>query len=147
MTTSSRDSILSRLRGALLQSAPLPDLPATGPWQTFDDPIQRFQEVLQSVGGHFIRVATIAEADRCLRQLEPWQKARVRCSLVAGLGDSTIDLDRIDDPHELENVDFAVLRGEWGVAENAAIWVTDATVKHRVLYFIPQHLEPGKVPA
>ena len=56
------------------------------------------------------------------------------------MGDSTVDLNAIDDPHALENVDFAVLHGHFGVAENAAIWVTDDTLKHRVLYFIPQRL-------
>ncbi len=30
--------------------------------------------------------------------------------------------------------------GEFGVAENGAIWVTDADVKHRAIYFIVQHL-------
>lgn len=140
MKASSRNSILTKLRSALPESAPLPDLPAVGPWQTFADPVVRFQEVLQSVGGQFVHVATIAEADTYLRHLQTWATASVRYSVVAGLGDSTLDLDRIEDPHELENVGFAVLRGELGVAENAAIWVTDATVKHRVIYFIPQHL-------
>ena len=51
-----------------------------------------------------------------------------------------MNLDGIDDPHELEKLDFAVLKGHFGVAENAAVWVTDDTVRHRVLYFIPQHL-------
>jgi L-lactate dehydrogenase complex protein LldG len=60
--------------------------------------------------------------------------------VVPGLGDSTFDLNAIDDPHQLENVDFAVLRGHFAVAENGAIWVTDDTVRHRVLYFIPQRL-------
>ncbi len=51
-----------------------------------------------------------------------------------------MDLDAIDDPHELEDVDFAVLPGEFAVAENAGVWVTDAGIKHRVIYFLPQHL-------
>ncbi len=37
-------------------------------------------------------------------------------------------------------MDYAVLRGHFCVAENGAIWVTDDTLKHRVLYFIPQHI-------
>ena len=49
-------------------------------------------------------------------------------------------LDVIDDPHNVENVDFAVLTGEFVVAENGAVWVTDETLKHRVLHFITQHL-------
>ncbi len=60
--------------------------------------------------------------------------------MVPGIGDTTFDIAKVDDPHHLENVDCAVLRGHFCVAENGAIWVTDDNVKHRVLYFIPQHI-------
>jgi L-lactate dehydrogenase complex protein LldG len=136
----SRENIFRRLRAVLPESVPLPDLPATGPWQCFDDPVARFREVLTSVGGHLMTVPSLAAADQELRSMNEWKSAAVRCSVVAGVGDSSIDLNHIDDPHQLENVGFAVLSGHFGVAENAAIWVTDDTVRHRVLYFIPQHL-------
>ncbi len=136
----SREQILRSLRAALPQASPLPELSPTGPWQTFDDPAARFAEVLASVGGRYVPVATVADADVLLRQTEAWQSAQVRLSAVTGLGDSTFTEADIDDPHDLENVDFAVLPGHFGVAENAAVWVTDDSVKHRVLYFIPQHI-------
>lgn len=136
----SRAQIFANLRAVLPESAPLPDLPATGPWQTFDDPFSRFCEVLETVGGVCQRVANIAEANAELNEVEEWQNAKTRISVVDGLGEPTVDLDSIDDPHDLENVDYAVLRGHFGVAENGAIWVTDDTVRHRVLYFIPQRL-------
>jgi len=140
MSSSSRETIFTNLRAALPESSPLPDLPPSGPWQTFDDPFARFCEVLGTVGGDCQRVATIAEANDQLAKIEPYQAGKVKVSVVDGLGDSTIDINAIDDPHDLENVDYAVLRGHFGVAENGAIWVTDDTLKHRVLYFIPQHI-------
>ena len=140
LKTSSRETILAKIRAAEPQSAPLPDIQTTGPWQTFEDPEARFAEVLKFVGGQAVHVATLAEADAHLRTLEPWQKGRIRCTMVPGVGDTTFAIDAITDPHDLENVDFAVLRGHFCVAENGAIWVTDDNVKHRVLYFIPQHI-------
>ena len=140
MSGSSRDQILTRLRTALPESSPLPDLPAAGPWQTFDDPFVRFCDVLESVGGCCHRVPSFAAANEQLQQIQEWRDAKVRVSVVDGVGDSTIDLTTVDDPHDLENVDFAVLHGHFAVAENGAIWVTDDTVKHRVLYFLPQRL-------
>lgn len=140
MSDTSRTEIFARLRSALPESAPLPDLPATGPWQTFDDPFQRFCDVLETVGGICYRVPTLAAANEGLNQIDQWQNAKVRVSVVDGVGDSTFDMSAVDDPHDLENVDFAVVQGHFGVAENAAIWVTDDTVKHRVLYFLPQRL-------
>ena len=33
-----------------------------------------------------------------------------------------------------------VAPGEFAVAENAAVWVTDQSLRHRVLYFLSQHM-------
>lgn len=140
MSSSSRDRIMGRLRTALPQSMPLPDLPVTGDWQTFEDPFAQFSKVLESVGGQAVQVPTVAEAESHLFQHPMWQKSEVRCTVIPGLGTSTFDLNAVQDPHDLENVGFAVLRGHFGVAENGAVWVTDDTLKHRVLYFIPQYL-------
>jgi len=136
----SRNQILSKIRAALPQSSPLPDLAPQGPWQTFDDPEARFAEVLKFVGGQAVRVSTLAEAHSHLQTNPAWASGKVRVSVVPGVGDSTIDLSTIPDPHDLENVDFAILQGQLCVAENGAVWVQDDTVRHRVLYFIPQHL-------
>lgn len=137
---SSRETILKKVRAALPQSSPLPDLAAVTTWQTFPDPAAQFAEILKLVGGLAVNVRTLAEADAHLRAQPQWSNGKIRCSVVPGVGDSTIDLNAIDDPHDLENVDFAVLKGHYAVAENAAIWVTDDNVRHRVLYFIPQHI-------
>ncbi len=140
MTQTTREKVLANLRAALPESSPLPDLPVTGPWQTFEDPFARFCEVLEAVGGVCHRVKTRDEAHQHLLGIDEWQNAAVRISEVDGIGDSTVDITTIEDPHDLENVDYAVLHGHFGVAENGAIWVTDDTLKHRVLYFIPQRL-------
>lgn len=137
---SSRDTILSKIRSALPQSSPLPDLTAVTNWQTFADPVEHFSAVLKLIGGEAVRVRNLADADAHLRTQDHWVNGKIRCSVVSGIGDSTFDLNAVEDPHELENVDFAVLQGHFAVAENGAIWVTDDTVRHRVLYFIPQHI-------
>ena len=137
---SARNKILAQLRVRLPESAPIPNLPVRGPWQTFDDASGHFAHMLATVGGNFVHVRSIAEADAALRQSETWVSAEVRCSLVSGVGDSTFDLNAVQDPHQLENVDFAVLPGQFGVAENGAIWVTSDGIPHRVLFFLPQHL-------
>ncbi len=40
----------------------------------------------------------------------------------------------------MADIDVAVLPGEFAVAENAAVWVTDQDVPLRVLFFLCQHL-------
>ena len=139
-SASSRNRILRELKTALPVSSPIPHIPDTGTWQTFDNPLERFSELLTIVGGTCVRVRNVADADTALQQIDEWNSAVVRCSLVSGVGNSTFDLNSADDPHQLANVDFAVLPGQFGVAENGAVWVTDNGIPHRVLFFLPQHL-------
>jgi len=140
MPSNSRTQILNALRAALPESSPLPELPATGPWNTFEDEFQRFSDMVTVVGGNCVRVRTRSEANEVLQNVPAWKDAKARCSLASGIGDSTFDPDSINDPHLLENTDFVVLPGQFGVAENGAIWVTDSGIPHRVLFFLPQHL-------
>ena len=50
------------------------------------------------------------------------------------------DLAQIDDPHATEDIDFAILPGQFAVAENGAVWISYDGVKQRAIYFIAQHL-------
>jgi L-lactate dehydrogenase complex protein LldG len=45
-----------------------------------------------------------------------------------------------DDPHAFENVDLAILKGHFGVAENGAVWITDTLMGDRSIPFISQYL-------
>ncbi|MDA1165491.1 MAG: LUD domain-containing protein [Planctomycetota bacterium] len=135
---SSRDTILKAIRNSQREATPLPTLEQN--WLRFDDPVAHFTTVLQSVGGKCIRVSSTTEIDEQLNLFPQFESASVRTSAVEGVGKPTVNIDSINDPHELENIDFAVLEGQIAVAENGAVWVTDKTLKHRVLYFIAQHL-------
>jgi L-lactate dehydrogenase complex protein LldG len=39
----------------------------------------------------------------------------------------------------LVEVELAILRGRFGVAENAAVWIDDAQLPHRALPFVAEH--------
>lgn len=43
-------------------------------------------------------------------------------------------------PHELKDIDYAVVTGDIGVAENGAIWVNHHNLGHRVTPFICENL-------
>ncbi len=53
---------------------------------------------------------------------------------------NTINLEEINKPHELEDLDVLVLEGSFGVAENGAIWLSDDQIPIRILPFITKHL-------
>lgn len=135
---SARDEILRAIRTRLPPASELPSLEQN--WIRFPDRATQFRQTLESVGGKCLSAADAGGADAILRELPAWAAARKTLSLVPGVGRSTFDLNAVDDPHDLEDVEFAVLPGRFGVAENGAVWVTDEGLKHRVLYFLVQHL-------
>ena len=134
---SSRDSILRAIRAQAVPPADLPSLEYS--WLRYADPRAQFQSLVESVGGRVVSLASEAELTEALRELPEFNSATRIVSGVAAIP-STVDLSAIDDPHELESVDFALFTGQFGVAENGAIWVTDEIIKHRAIYFITQHL-------
>ncbi len=97
-------------------------------------------DVLTAVGGLPIVVANQSQLNEQLRQLSPYTSAKKIVSLVPGVGESNVDLAQIDSPHALEDVDIAILPAEFAVAENGAVWISDAAVRWRVIYFLCQHL-------
>jgi L-lactate dehydrogenase complex protein LldG len=135
---SGRETILNALRAA---SAPEVLRPAAPKGIVFDDPVAKFAEVLASVGGVCVRVGSFAEADKRLRELQVYRESCAIASLVHGVGESTFECERAGSPHDLGNLDFAILPGEFGVAENAAIWIPGKALgRHRVVFVIAQHL-------
>ncbi|MBI1313242.1 hypothetical protein GC176_18275 [bacterium] len=136
--STSRDAILAAIRSKTLEPTPLPTLEQD--WIRFDDPIAQFGSVLEFVGGKCVRCESLAAVQETLDTVVECQTAVVRCSTVSGVGRPTLSIDDIDDPHSLDTVDFAVLRGQFAVAENGAVWVTDAGLRHRVPFFLSQHL-------
>ena len=135
---SSRNQILQSIRSHAISSEPLPELQTEG--VLFDDAMAKFCEVLAMVGGRGVHVATLAEAQQALSQIPSYQSAKQRVSACAGVGETNFNAAAVTDPHDFEAVDFAVLPGLVACAENAAVWVTDENVPHRVLYFLTQHL-------
>jgi L-lactate dehydrogenase complex protein LldG len=134
----SKQHILKAIRRHQISEAAAPNLDQA--WITYADRRGQFAEMLQAVGGRCVPVAHHDALNAELAGMAAYAEARRSCSTIPGVGRSNVDLNAIDDPHALEDVDFAILPGEFAVAENAAVWVTDRAIKHRAIYFIPQHV-------
>ncbi|MET3980477.1 L-lactate dehydrogenase complex protein LldG [Mucilaginibacter sp. UYP25] len=100
--------------------------------------LETFKTVAGNVGGKVISVKSIFEIKPFLDIL-PGTRA---LTTVPGLFDFADDAASFAGatPHELENVELAILQAEFGVAENSALWVTERQMGTRVLPFICQHL-------
>ncbi|MFL5247327.1 MAG: lactate utilization protein C [Myxococcales bacterium] len=133
----SREEILRALRDAAPPPAPLPDL-AGRRGQVFADLAAQFALSLQEVGGRCVRTTEAALPDE-LRKLARSIEAKTIGSIVPQL--PGIDLAAHSIPHTLAGVDLAVLPGELAVAENGAVWITEAGLRNlRALFVLSQHL-------
>ena len=147
---SSREAVLGAVRKAaasLREEGPGDDVPnrPTSPVR-YGDLRSQFRTALESVGGRLVEVADLsASASAIAEQTEFAAASKIAIPdpslFPEGLPSAAIDLASMADPHDLADVDYAVVRGEFAVAENGAIWCPAAGFgRHRVLPFIAQHL-------
>ena len=134
---SSRSQILQAVRGRTLEPVELPGLKRN--WIQYEDRARQFADALKSVGGICVFLDSRKSVLQKLAEHPAFGSAKKIVSLVPE-APGNLDLDAVVDPHEVEDVDFAIMPGQFGVAENGAVWTTDAGVKHRAIYFIVQHL-------
>jgi L-lactate dehydrogenase complex protein LldG len=134
----SREAILGALRRNAPSPADLPDLSGLGAKPA--DRARQFEESLAGVGGTCLRAPDLAAADAALRQLPFYAAARKVISVVPGVGRADFDLASIPYPHALQDVDVAVLGGDFAVAENGAVWLEGRPLHHRALFVITDHL-------
>ena len=87
MAETSRDTILQALRAKKREPVELPDLDQA--WMRFDDPVAKFAEVLEAVGGRCLHAANWQEVNHQLDQLPAFQQAR-------WIGSSAGEIDRVN---------------------------------------------------
>ena len=134
----SRSEILRRIKANKPALLALPDIDNS----VFDqelDLVKEFTKKVEVVGGSIYPVSSQDEVFTKLKELYP--EAKENLSMLNTNQDfSTISLDRIKQPKELEDLDILALESNLGVAENGAIWLEDKDVPERVLPFITKHL-------
>lgn len=132
----SREKILAAVKK---NQPPLEDLPSLQEIDAirFGDPQAQFKKVLESIGGQLMVTGDLQEiSDYVTSHFKDGHKYISSMDALPGIE----KLNSAEDAHKLEDVEVAIIEGAFAVAENAAIWVTEAAVKTRVLPFICQHL-------
>ena len=122
-------------------SVPRTDLPASEfVGSTYDDLDAQFANILKAVGGLAIRVPDRNSLKSELQNLDVYRNAKRIVSQIDDLPAGNVDLSSVEDPHDLDHIDLMILPGDFAVAENGAVWVTDRGLAHRVAYVIADHL-------
>jgi L-lactate dehydrogenase complex protein LldG len=126
---SSREHILSKIKAIPRDEKPLPEIPD---FSFEGDLVEKFIQSIQANKGEVIgedELAGIIAQNNFSKTL----------SLAAHFEEfSNTDLPA--DPHQLKDLDLAIIAGQFGVAENGAIWLTDENMGLRAMPFITEHL-------
>ncbi|WP_423146168.1 LutC/YkgG family protein [Rubrolithibacter danxiaensis] len=133
---SSRDKILEAIRKNQPEKLPLPEL-----FEFFyaEDLKNTFTETAISIGSSVIEIETFDEIKKFIRNTCSTD-SRIVSTLPELKDIAETDIFGLAPPHLLGNVDLAILNGDFAVAENSAVWITEESMKQRVLPFITQHL-------
>jgi len=103
------------------------------------DLLETFKSNVQLVGGQLVEIDNIENLASEITKLYPNAK-----KIVSTLDDSvvqgTVAINKDTDPHSLESIDLGVIKGEFGVAENGSVWISEEDFPIRVLPFITNDL-------
>lgn len=133
---SSRESILNNIK----QNTPSStiELPETNIAHTiYENKEEKFTTSLASVGGNAVWLNN-SNVDQFVE--ENYQNLEVIVSTCKDITCTTIDANIPNTPHPLKNVDLAIIKAEFAVAENGAVWVKNPDNRHRALYFLAAQL-------
>ena len=136
-TLSSRELIIERAAKNKPEQSALPDISLFEKYNKGD--LSAFSTVLKNIGGSVHLIHNLEELmsivtekhakdSRLYSPIEEIQKL---------INQAT---DNLNDGHDLENVELAIIKAHFAVAENGAVWVTDDLMGNRALPFICQHL-------
>ena len=134
---SSRDDILASIRANLPRvDRPLPAVPL------FDDSppaslIAAFNDSLHSMGGLFLDPP--ASGDMLAPVREKIAGAKVVCSTVPEIAGNR-DIAGVGATQDLADVDFAIVRAAFAVAETGSVLLSDADLHVNAVAYLAQHL-------
>lgn len=131
----SREQILAKVLGNQPEAAALPaNLTTVFP---ASNPIEAFATVLSNIGGSCIEVSDFQAVRNYI--VENYAQQRI-VSTLAELADVTEQGWENQDPHSYADIDLAIITAHFGVAENAALWITEDLMHQRAVPFICQQL-------
>jgi len=102
------------------------------------DLIETFKSNVQLVGGSLKELNKNEDLDMVIKELYPEVQKIVSQKSGSNLG--SIAIEKESAAHSLENIDLAIIKGEFGVAENGAVWISENDFPVRVLPFITNDL-------
>lgn len=125
----SREDILNKIRSLRLE---IEEAPAIPEFEVAEDLISTF--TISNIANK----GEIIDREAFITLLGSGEYPRIY-SKAKGF-ESYTNIPIPNDPHELSDLSLAVIQGQFGVAENGAVWLDEEDLEFRVLPFITEHL-------
>lgn len=103
-----------------------------------NDTVQKYMDVFKTIGGAVFLAEDVAEVKTLIS--EQFDVTKRVVTAVPELGDVFELLSPDVDPHTYDDVELAVIKAHFSVAENGAVWLTEQLMGHRIIPYICQHL-------
>jgi len=100
--------------------------------------VQTYIDVFKTIGGAAYLVDDLVEVRNLLHENFDFAKRIV--TTLPNLTDIAELVTAENDPHSFEDVEVAIIKAHFSVAENGAVWLTDELMGQRIIPFICQHL-------
>lgn len=131
-----RDNILNALRNNVRETYEKPDLTQIKPI-VFDNPLEQFKlKATTTAGAKLIEMDPDENLDDIVRRAYP--DAKIIASNLQGVT-TQLNPDTVDEAQELAAADVGVIQGDFGVAENACVWIPQ-TMKEKAICFASEFL-------
>ena len=133
---SNKEDILKRYRANVREKYDMPDLSDIAAI-TYNDPLVQFIKMTESVGGHVIEVKEGQDINALVHEMYP--DAKEIASNLPEVTIATRNPDSVGRARDLNGTDVGIIRGQFGVAENACVWIPQ-TMKEKAICFISENL-------
>ena len=133
---SNKDDILKKYRANVREKYDMPDLSDIKAIQ-YLDPLVQFIKMTESVGGHVIEVKEGQDINELVKEMYP--DAKEIASNLPEVTIATRNPDTVGRARDLNGTDVDIIRGLFGVAENACVWIPQ-TMKEKAVCFISENL-------
>jgi L-lactate dehydrogenase complex protein LldG len=132
----SKEDILKKYRSNIRIQYDMPDLSDIQA-VTYPNPLLQFMNMTKSVGGNAIEVEAGRDINELIRELFP--DAKEIASNLPEITIATRNPDEVGRARDLNGTDVGIIRGSFGVAENACVWIPQ-TMKEKAVCFISENL-------
>ena len=133
---SNKDDILKKYRANVREKFDMPDLSDIKAI-TYPNPLVQFVKMTEMVGGQVIEVDPGRDVNVLIHELFP--EAKEIASNLPEITIATRNPDTVGRARDLNGTDVGIIRGKFGVAENACIWIPQ-TMKEKAVCFISENL-------